>query len=138
MDPRVELMLCVCWLTKNSSSKGLSRFARTKFKAEMGVKESNFKKLSIFRPSVLQTPGARYGLKDSMFQGVTPKVSGILSTKYKEVRVEDVARAMVVNAELNANRKGEEILEWDDFQRIWAMEKYDFDRNRNEAIGADH
>ena len=91
-----------------------------------------------------------------MFQSTAPKVTGLLSTKYKEVRVEDLARAMVVrmrlvwlflsaltiarqiNAELNANRKGEEVLEWEDFQRIWALERYDFDRNRNEELGSDH
>ena len=73
-----------------------------------------------------------------MFQNTAPKVTGLLSSKYKEVRVEDLARAMVVNCELNAKRSGEEILEWEDFQRIWSMEKYDFDRNRNEALGADH
>jgi hypothetical protein len=54
------------------------------------------------------------------------------------VRVEDVARAMVTNIELCATRKGEEVLEWDDFQRLWGMEKYDYDRGRNEELGADH
>merc|ERR1711991_270602 len=122
----------------NASSSSLSRFGRTKFKAEVAVKDVGFAKTSIFRPSVLKTPGARYGLKDQMFQSTAPKVTGLLSTKYKEVRVEDLARAMVINAELNANRKGEEVLEWEDFQRIWALERYDFDRNRNEELGSDH
>ncbi len=64
---------------------------------------------------------------------------------------------MVTNVELCANRKGEEVLEWDDFQRLWGMEKYDCkcclfdcshdaahgfliadDRGRNEELGADH
>ena len=64
-----------------------------------------------------------YGGKDKLGQKVFPKVSGIMADKYKEVRVEDLARAMVCNAELNANRQGEETLDWEDFQRIWAMEK---------------
>ena len=47
----------------NASSSSLSRFGRTKFKAEVAVKDVGFAKTSIFRPSVLKTPGARYGLK---------------------------------------------------------------------------
>ncbi len=143
----------------NAAPKALSRFGRTKYKVEQAVKEPGFEKLSLFRPSILIAMGARYGFRDSMSQNVAPKFTGILSTKYKEVtratiryfclsfltiffflqvRVEDVARAMVTNAELCAGRKGEEVLEWDDFQRLWGMEKYDYDRGRNEELGADH
>lgn len=118
----------------NSSPKAGSRFGRTKYKAEVAVTESGFEKRSVFRPSILKTTGTRYGFRDKMFQEVAPKFTGILSTKYKEVRVEDVARAMVTNMELNANRKGDEVLEWDDFQRLWAMERFEYDRNTSEAI----
>lgn len=71
----------------NAAPKALSRFGRTKFKAEQVVKEVGFEKMSFFRPSILIAMGARYGFRDSMSQTVAPKFTGMLHTKYKEVRM---------------------------------------------------
>ncbi len=51
---------------------------------------------------------------------------GITLLFLQEVRTEDVAKAVWINAEFNRNKAGEEILEWDDFQRLWAIEKYEY------------
>ena len=71
-------------------------------------------------------------------QEVAPKFTGLLSSKYKEVRIEDLAKAIVINIEHNRKKAGDETLEFDDFQRIWTLEKFSYDIGRNEALGADH
>lgn len=97
---------------------------------------AGFQKLSIFRPSILITPGLKdEKIRTKIGQDVAPKFTGILSTKYKEVRTEDVARAMTINMEYNGTKNGEEILEYDDFQRIWAIEKFEYDQKQDVNLG---
>ncbi|MGH7591038.1 MAG: hypothetical protein ACREL2_06330, partial [Gemmatimonadales bacterium] len=58
-----------------------------------------FKRASFFRPSLLVTPEIRYGLQDRVTQAVFPRISRFLPPRFHEVRVEDLARAMRLNAE---------------------------------------
>jgi hypothetical protein len=90
----------------NAAPKALSRFGRTKFKAEQVVKEVGFEKMSFFRPSILIAMGARYGFRDSMSQTVAPKFTGMLHTKYKEVRGDCVFCLFIHSPTRCLNRQG--------------------------------
>ena len=42
---------------------------------------------------------------------------------------------MWINAEFNSGKAGEEVLEWDDFQRLWAIEKFEYDSKTDAVAG---
>lgn len=67
------------------------------------------------------TKDNRYGMTDVFNQHVFPKLTWMLPSKFHEVRVEDLARAMRINAEIEG--KGEEILYWKDYQALFEKEK---------------
>ena len=76
-----------------------SYYLRTKAKAEAAVTAQQFKRASFFRPSLLVTQEIRYGLQDRVTQALFPRLSPLLAPKFHEIRVEDLARAMRLNAE---------------------------------------
>ena len=76
-----------------------SYYLKIKGKAEKAVAVQHFKRASFFRPSLLVTPEIRYGLQDRITQAVFPQISRFLPARWHEVRVEDLARAMRLNAE---------------------------------------
>lgn len=76
-----------------------SYYLKTKGRAEEAVKAQRFKRASFFRPSLLVTREIRYGLQDRITQAVFPRISRFLPARFHEIRVEDLARAMRLNAE---------------------------------------
>jgi uncharacterized protein YbjT (DUF2867 family) len=76
-----------------------SRYLRVKGDVEAGVRALGFARVSFFRPSLLVTRELRYGLQDRVTQWAFPRLSGLLPSRFREVRVEDLARAMRLDAE---------------------------------------
>ena len=73
--------------------------------------EAGIARTSLFRPSVLQTRKIRYGLQDRLTQTLFPPFSRLLPARYRAIRVEDLGRAMRINAE-REGPAGAEILEY--------------------------
>ena len=97
-----------------------SYYLRLKGTQEERVKALGFPRTSLFRPSMLITPRNRYGLTQGVLLAVWPRIDGLLAgplRHYRGIRVEDLGRAMAMNAAREAP-DGVEILEWDDFQRL--------------------
>ena len=95
----------------------LNPYLRVKGTAERVVEQAGIARTSFFRPSLLVTRNIRYGLQDRVTQALFPLVSPILPRRYHQVRVEDLARAMRINAE-QPGRTGVEVLEYSDFLRL--------------------
>lgn len=76
-----------------------SYYLRTKAKAEKAITAQGFKRASFFRPSLLVTREIRYGLQDRVTQALFPRISRWLPPRWHEIRVEELARAMRLNAE---------------------------------------
>jgi uncharacterized protein YbjT (DUF2867 family) len=89
-------------------------YLRLKGAAEAGVGAAGIPRTSLFRPSLLVTPEIRYGFQDRITQFLFPLVSPLLPSRYHQIRVEDLGRAMRINAEL-PGQEGVETLDYDDF-----------------------
>ena len=94
-----------------------TRYLRVKGSAEQMMERSGIPRVSLFRPSLLVTREIRYGLKDRVTQALFPLIAPLLPARYHQIRVEDLARAMRVNAERPAGA-GVEALEYPDFVRL--------------------
>ncbi len=85
------------------------RYSRVKGAAEATVLGAGIARTSIFRPSLLVTREIRYGLQDRLSQALVPLVSPLLPSRFHQIRVEDLARAMRLNAE-QGGPDGREVL----------------------------
>jgi uncharacterized protein YbjT (DUF2867 family) len=99
----------------NAASR--TRYLRVKGSAEQMMERSGIPRVSLFRPSMLVTRTIRYGLQDRVMQALFPLVAPLLPARYHQIRVEDLARAMRVNAERPAGA-GVTVLEYPDFVRL--------------------
>jgi uncharacterized protein YbjT (DUF2867 family) len=88
-----------------------SKYLRVKGEAEDVVSRAGIARTSLFRPSLLVTSNIRYGLQDWLTQHLFPVVAPLLPQRYHGIRVEDLARAMRLNAEASAS-PGVEVLEY--------------------------
>jgi hypothetical protein len=61
-------------------------------------------------------------MQDRVTQWVVPRVSRFVPSRYHEIRVEDLGRAMRINAE-RAPRGAVEILEYDECARLLESEQ---------------
>ncbi len=91
-----------------------SFYLRLKGDAEAGVAAAGIPRTSFFRPSLLVTREIRYGMQDRLTQLLFPLVSPILPGRFHQIRVEDLGRAMRLNAE-RPGPAGVEILQYPDF-----------------------
>jgi len=91
-----------------------SFYLRLKGDAEAGVAAAGIARTSFFRPSLLVTQEIRYGLQDRLTQLLFPLISPILPGRFHQIRVEDLARAMRLNAE-RPGPDGVEILQYPEF-----------------------
>src|SRR5262249_25163780 len=97
---------------------------RMKGELEDKIKDLRFARCSFFRPSMLLTPNNRYGLGQGLLLSVWPAIDWTFAgplRKYRGIRVADLGRAMVRNAEnppLTPTTDGVEYIEWDGFQSI--------------------
>lgn len=94
-----------------------NRYLRIKAAAEQTVTAAAVPRTSIFRPSLLRTRYARFGLQDRITQALFPLAARCLPARYRAVHVEDLGRAMRVNAE-RTGRGGVEMLEYPDFKPL--------------------
>lgn len=85
-------------------------YLRVKGTVEERYQALGFGRLSLFRPSLLVTADIRYGLQDRLTQLLFPRVSTFLPSRFHEIRVEDLARAMHLNAEREGS--GVEVLHY--------------------------
>ena len=103
-----------------SDSSSRSYYLRLKGTQEDRVKALGFERTSLFRPSMLLTPRNRYGARQAVILAVWPKIDWMLAgplRRYRGVRVEDLGRAIAINAARDAPG-GVEVLECDGFQRL--------------------
>jgi uncharacterized protein YbjT (DUF2867 family) len=99
-----------------ASPDSRSWYVRVKGAAEKGFTDAGITRTSIFRPSLLVTKEIRYGLQDRITQTAFPLISPLLPSRYREIRVEDLGRAMTLNAERPG--EGSEVLYYDDFHAL--------------------
>ena len=103
-----------------SDARSSYYYLRLKGTLEDRVKALGFERTSLFRPSMLLTPQNRYGASQAVILAMWPKLDWMLAgplRRYRGVRVEDLGRAIAMNAARDAPG-GVEIHEWDGFQRI--------------------
>ena len=74
-------------------------YLQVKAEAEGVVAGAGIARTSLFRPSLLVTREIRYGLQDTLTQALFPLVAPLLPRRYHQIRVEDLGRAMRLNAE---------------------------------------
>ena len=91
-------------------------YLRVKGAIEDRILALQFARTSLFRPSLLVTKETRYGIKDVVMQNAFPKISWMLPSRWREISVEDLGRAMRLNAEQPG--QGTEILHYADYMRL--------------------
>ncbi|HUX35145.1 MAG TPA: NAD(P)H-binding protein [Gemmatimonadaceae bacterium] len=94
-----------------------NRYLRVKGDAEAAVAAAGIARTSLFRPSLLVTRQLRYGFQDWLSQTFVPLVAPLLPARYHQIRVEDLARAMRLNAERDG-AGGREVLTYPDFPGV--------------------
>ncbi|HXI11620.1 MAG TPA: NAD(P)H-binding protein [Thermoanaerobaculia bacterium] len=97
-----------------ANAKSSNRYIRVKGSAEAAVAAAGIRRTSLFRPSLLVTKEIRYGLQDRLTQSLFPLLSPLLPDRYHEIRVEELGRAMQINAERDG-APGVEILHYSNF-----------------------
>jgi len=100
-------------------SKSRSFFLQAKGELVEELKALNFKRLSIFQPSMILTPTNRYGLMQGITLAVWPLLKPLLFgslRKYRGVKVETLGAAIAENVLLE--KSGLEYLVWDDFEQF--------------------
>jgi uncharacterized protein YbjT (DUF2867 family) len=91
-------------------------YLKVKGSVEEAFAGLGFARTSFFRPGVLATKEARYGLQDRVTQSVYPLLSWMLPARWHEISVEQLGRAMRINAERAG--QGVEVLEYRQFQEL--------------------
>ncbi|MEA2571630.1 MAG: hypothetical protein QOI24_3631 [Acidobacteriota bacterium] len=100
-----------------ANSKASSFYLWLKGEAEAGVVAAGIARTSLFRPSLLVTKEIRYGLQDRLTQALFPPISHLLPARFHPIAVEDLGRAMRINAERDAP-DGVEILQYPQFAAL--------------------
>jgi uncharacterized protein YbjT (DUF2867 family) len=98
-----------------------SYFLKMKGTLEEQVKALGFPRLRIFRPSMILTPENRYGLSQAVTLAVWPKLNWALQGPLRSargIRVEDLGRAIGLDAARGGRDDGTRVYTWDDFQAI--------------------
>ena len=99
-----------------------SYYLRMKGTLEAQVQALGFRRVSLFRPSMLLTPENRYGWAQGLTLAVWPKLRWLLAGPLRPlrgVRVEDLGRAIAVEAAADGP-DGVQIYSWDGFQALLA------------------
>ena len=100
-----------------ANAKARSRYLRVKGAVEEAVRALSFPRVSFFRPSLLVTKEIRYGLQDRLTQALFPLISWMLPSRFHEITVEQLARAMRLDVE-RPPHDGSDIREYSDFMRL--------------------
>lgn len=94
-----------------------SYYLQVKGQAEQRMQSLGFNRLSIFRPSLLATPTARFGITDRILQRVFPRISWMFPERWHDIRIEELGRAMCRDAERPAD-DGVKIFHYPDFMTM--------------------
>jgi len=105
----------------NVSATSMINALKVKWKTETAIQSLEFDRCSFFRPSLLVTQNIRYGLQDSIVQAVFPKLTWMLPSRYHEISVENLGRAMRINSEQQG--KGVEFYEYPEFVKLLSLEE---------------
>ncbi len=110
-------------LMTSVGSDSSSRFYFLKMKGtlEERIKELDFPRLRIFRPSMILTQKNRYGLSQAITLSVWPNLNWALQGSLRAargIRVEDLGRAIGLDAARGQRDDGARVYTWDDFQAI--------------------
>ena len=103
----------------SSNSNSTSFYFRTKGELVKELIALDFERLSIFQPSLIQTPTNRYGFAQAVALSVFPILNPILMgglRKYRGIPVEQLGKAIAVN--IFNNNEGFETLHWDEFNNL--------------------
>jgi uncharacterized protein YbjT (DUF2867 family) len=95
-----------------ANPRSSAHYLRVKGAVEERLRGLGFARLSLFRPSLLVTEAPRYGFQGWLAQRLFPWVSTFLPSRFHEIRVHDLARAMRLNAERDA--AGTDVLYYED------------------------
>lgn len=100
-----------------------SRFYFLKMKGtlEQRVQALGFPRVRIFRPSMILTPNNRYGMSQAITLAVWPHLGWALRGSLRAargIRVEDLGRAIALDAARGQSGDGARVYTWDDFQEI--------------------
>ena len=95
-----------------ANPRSSSYYLRVKGAVEERYRALGFPRLSLYRPSVLVTEKLRYGFQDWLTQRLVPWASRLLPSRFHQIRVQDLARAMRLNAERDT--AGAEVLYYDE------------------------
>jgi uncharacterized protein YbjT (DUF2867 family) len=101
-----------------ANAKSRMYYLKAKGTIEERLQSMGFPRVSCFRPSLIQTKTMRYGLQDRITQTLFPLVSWALPQRLHEVSVENLARAMRVDAEHPLSANAMEILHYEDFMKL--------------------
>ena len=100
-----------------ANANSLTNYLKVKGVVEERIQQLGFPRVSLFRPSLLVTKQIRYGLQDRLTQALFPIFSRMFAPKFREIKVEDLGRAMRLNAERNGSA-GVESLTYPEFQQL--------------------
>mmetsp|Transcript_55304 Transcript_55304/g.131922 ORF Transcript_55304/g.131922 Transcript_55304/m.131922 type:complete len:237 (+) Transcript_55304:143-853(+) len=118
--PHVSL-LSSCWASKDSWGADL----RKQEEVESIFAQQGFKRLSIFKPSLVVRPDGLphdASLKERGFETSLPYVRQFLPTRYREISLPDAVMAMRLNAELCDTPEKIEHLYFEDMMQIIGKE----------------
>jgi uncharacterized protein YbjT (DUF2867 family) len=99
-----------------ANARSASFYLRTKGELQDALIALKFERLSLFQPSMILTPGNRYGFQQALTLAIWPKLSPLLAgplRPYRGVKVEVLGAAMANN--LFTSGLGTEYLKWDQF-----------------------
>ena len=94
-------------------------YLKTKGELNEALKSMDFKRLSIFQPSLIITPTNRYGLSQWLSLKIFPILKPILvgpMKKYRGIPVADLGKAIALN--IFSTTSGVEVLHWEEIQEI--------------------
>lgn len=105
-------------LLSSVGANPLSRnyYLHVKGSAETWCRAAEFARVSLFRPSLLVTRQIRYGAQDWIAQTVFPPLSWALPRRFHQIAVEELGRAMCLNAEREGT--GVEVLHYPEFRAL--------------------
>lgn len=94
-----------------------NRYVRVKGEVEERIRMLGFPRTTFVQPSLLVTDEIRYGLQDRVLQTFFPMAAHLLPSRYHQIHVDALARAMRLNAERTAT-SGVETLQYREFQEL--------------------
>ena len=99
-----------------ADAKSPSFFLRTKGELEDGLRALGFRRLSLFRPTMILTATNRYGVRQAVVLALWPRLNPLLFgplRPYRGIALEALGRAMANN--ISGDKIGVETLYFDDF-----------------------